>query len=288
MFLIVIIAGVFVGLRAVTFNTMSEKIAKELRYDYYSSVINKDVEFYEENRTGDLLSRLNADTAIVQDSLSTNVSMFVRAMVSILASLVVLFILSPILAATFLVGLLPIVIFSFKFGDMMRNIAKETSNEKAKMSTIADESLSNVRTVKAFANESEEIRKFNEFSQKVYKIGFRKAAWTAFFGFFTQFCLYGAMALILYVASILYERGMISLGTISSFLFYLIMLLFNFWILTFVFANAAGVIGASDKIIQIIQHKPKINTTGGIKIEDPAQVEGRIELRDVKFRYPSK
>lgn len=235
-----------------------------------------------------IVSRLNADTAIVQDSLSTSVSMFVRAMVSITATIVVLFYLSPILAGTFLLGLTPIVIFTYKFGSMMRDIAKETSNVKALMSTIADESLSNVRTVKAFANEKEEIRKFNEYSCRVYDIGYRKAMWTAFFTFFTQFCLYGAMALIVYVSSILYEKEMISIGTISSFLFYLIMLLFNFWILTMVFANAAGVIGASDKIIQIIQHKPKINTTGGIKIDDPSKVEGNIVLRNIKFRYPSK
>lgn len=117
------------------------------------------------------------------------------------------------------------------------------------MSGIADESISNVRTVKAFANEEEEIRKFNEFSYKVYQIGVQKAQWTAFFGFFTQFCLYGAMALVIYIASILYDKDMITIGQITSFLFYMLMILFNFWVLSYVFGNAAQVVGASDKIV---------------------------------------
>jgi ABC-type multidrug transport system fused ATPase/permease subunit len=96
------------------------------------------------------------------------------------------------------------------------------------------------------------------------------------------------MALIIYVASILYEQGEVSIGTVTSFLFYLILLLFNFWILSFVFGNAFMVLGASDKIVQIMLQKPKINTTGGLKIEDESKVEGNIVLKNVKFHYPSK
>jgi len=108
----------------------------------------------------------------------------------------------------------------------MKDLGKSVSGEKAKMSTIADESLSNIRTVKAFSNEEEEIRKFNEYSHNVYKLGLTKAYWTGFFGFFVQICLYGAMVLIIYIASILYAKDMITIGKITSFLFYMIMLLF--------------------------------------------------------------
>jgi ABC-type multidrug transport system fused ATPase/permease subunit len=152
--------------------------------------------------------------------------MLVRCGVFIVATIVVLFILSPILAATTFVGIVPIVTFSIKFGFVMKDFGKAISAEKAKMSTIADESLNNVRIVKAFCTEEDEIKKFTEYSTNVYKIGLKKAYWTGFFGFFVQLCLYGAMALIIYIASILYERDMITIGRITSFLFYMIMLLF--------------------------------------------------------------
>jgi ABC-type multidrug transport system fused ATPase/permease subunit len=212
--------------------------------------------------------------------------MFLRSVCVIGASIIALFVMSPILALTMCTGMVPVAGFSLYTGHKMRELAKEVSAEKAKMSTIADESLGNIRTVKAFANEEEELRKFSVGSDEVYKLGVQKAYWMGFFGFFTQACLYGAMALIIYVASILYERGEITIGTITSFLFYMIMMLFNFWILSFVYGNAMQVVGASDKIVKVMQKPHKINSTGGIKLPEE-EVQGRIELRNVKFHYPS-
>lgn len=201
-------------------------------------MISKDIEFFEEHRTGDLVSRLNSDVDVVENSLSSNVSMFVRCMVSIIATMVIIFILSPILAATFLVGLVPIVFFMLKYANVMIDIAKGISKEKGVMTTIADESLGNIRTVKAFANEEEEVQKFDVLSDNVFKLGKNKAFWTAFFGMFTQLSLYGAMVLIIYVASELYKRDQITIGVITSFLFYLMMLLMNFYILNYSLSSA--------------------------------------------------
>lgn len=105
--------------------------------------------------------------------------------------------------------------------------------------------------------------------------------------FFVQIFLYGGMTAIIYIASVLYEKGLISIGAITSFLFYMIMLLFNFGMLAAVFGNAYSVLGASDKIVEIIELKPSINTRGGEKMKDQ-DVKGSIEIRNVKFRYPSK
>lgn len=102
-----------------------------------------------------------------------------------------------------------------------------------------------------------------------------------------QVFLYGSMTAIIYYASILYERGEIDIGSITSFLFYLIMLLLNFAMLAGVLGNVYSMLGASDKIVDIMQTKPKINTKGGDKIEN-VEVKGSIELKDLKFRYPSK
>lgn len=110
--------------------------------------------------------------------------MFIRSFVFILATLVVLFVISPILAITTFVGIGPIVVFSVKYGYKMKDVAKAVSGEKGKMSSIADESLGNIRTVKAFSNEDEEIRKFTQHSIDVYKLGLTKAYWTGLFGFF--------------------------------------------------------------------------------------------------------
>jgi ABC-type multidrug transport system fused ATPase/permease subunit len=154
------------------------------------------------------------------------------------------------------------------------------------MNTVAEESFSNIRTVKAFSNEDREIEKFTIGNMIVYEAGKKKALYQAFFSFLTQILLYGAMAGVIYVSSLLYEDGKISIGEISSFMFYMLMLVFNFAMVAMVFGNVAAVVGASDKVYELMEHIPDINSSGGAEID--GVIDGTLEIRDVKFKYPSK
>ena len=109
--------------------------------------------------------------------------MLVRGLTIIIASIIILFILSPILASTLLIGIIPIVCLSICYGKYMRTLQNQIQAEKAKMTTIADESFGNIRTVKAFSNEDEEIRKFKVGNALVYKIGVKKAISNAIYAF---------------------------------------------------------------------------------------------------------
>lgn len=90
---------------------------------------------------------------VIQDSLSTNVSMLVRAGVFILASLIIMFYLSWQLCCVTLTAMIPIVSVSVIYSQKMRQLQKDIQGEKSKMAIVAEEAFSNVRTVKAFSNE---------------------------------------------------------------------------------------------------------------------------------------
>lgn len=122
------------------------------------------------------------------------------------------------------------------------------------MTNVAEESYGNIRTVKAFSNEVEEIVKFEEFNNNVYQISKIKAIWGAFFLFTVTFMLFGAMAGIMYLAGLLYQHDKINIGIITSFLFYMVMLLFNFARAASVFGEVMAILGASDKVVELIQY----------------------------------
>ncbi len=101
---------------------MSNRIARNLRRDFYSSVINKDIAVFDERKTGDLrkcsigvkrfvVSRINSDIQVIQDCLSVNVSEFARTTLFIIGALTILIVLSPILAGAVFSSILPIMIF---------------------------------------------------------------------------------------------------------------------------------------------------------------------------------
>jgi ABC-type multidrug transport system fused ATPase/permease subunit len=232
---------------------MSERIAKALRLDLYSSLINKDVEFFDSKKTGDLckiflsktpsflVSRLGSDTAVIQDGLSTNVSMFLRSFLFILVAFVFLFLISWELTLVMIGTIIPVIAFSVFYGKYMKVAQKKVQDNKAHISTIAEETFSNIRTVKAFATELDETRRFSVGNDTVYEIGYQKSIWYGLFNFVANFFVFGSMAAILVLGAKLVEHNKLTIGEITSFLFYMMQILLNFMVLASVLGSVMSV-----------------------------------------------
>ena len=102
----------------------------------------------------------------------------------------------------------------------------EIQANKSKLTVVAEESYQNIRTVKAFANEDEESKKFAAKNLSLFATGRTKALVTAFQTSLTQITLYGTLCAILYCSKILFEKGKIEIGSISTFMLYILSLIF--------------------------------------------------------------
>lgn len=151
--ILVVFSAIWVWIRGTVFNSLSDRIAKRMRYDLFFYLINKDVEFFDENKTGDILSRMSSDVGVIQDGLSTNISMFIRCTFIIIATLIILVYISWKLTLVTLGGIAPVLIFAFVNGKLQRKISKDIQTEKAVLGSISEEAISCIRTVKAFATE---------------------------------------------------------------------------------------------------------------------------------------
>lgn len=120
---------------------------------------------------------------MIQDSLSTNISMFLRSFIFIVFVLIIMFVYSAQLTGTTFGGIVPSVLILGVYGMKMKNLQKSMQEHKGLMSNVADEAFGNIRTVKAFSNESEESDKFEVHSRKVYDVAITKAIWYGGFTF---------------------------------------------------------------------------------------------------------
>ena len=109
-------------MRAAIYNILSERIARNLRKDFYENLVSKDIAFFDSKRTGDLVSRLNSDIQVIQDTLGTNFSMFVRGVLQLVIMLGVLLWISPTLTGTTMAGVVPLIIFSTFYQKCMRTL----------------------------------------------------------------------------------------------------------------------------------------------------------------------
>lgn len=154
---------------------------------------------------------------------------------------------------------------------------------------MAEETFSNIRTVKAFATERYETNRFSLGNEIVYEIGYKKSLWYGLFNFVANFFVFGSMAAILVLGAKLCEDGKLTIGEITSFLFYMMQILLNFMILASVLGSVMSIIGASHKVVELLDYEPKINTEGGIiPVSEAEQMRGEISLKDIKFNYPTK
>jgi ATP-binding cassette, subfamily B (MDR/TAP), member 9 len=190
--------------------------------------------------------------------------MFVRSFVFIIVAFVFLFIISWQLTLVMICSILPVIVFSIFYGRKMKFAQTEIQNRKAVISTVAEETFSNVRTVKAFATEDDEANRYFKGNSLVYDMGVVKAIWYGFFNFFANFFVFGSMVAILALGAKLCADGELTVGEITAFLFYMMQILINFMILAQVLGSIFSVVGASYKIVEMLEYKPRILTEGGI------------------------
>lgn len=119
--------------RVYIFQTIGQRISWWLRYDLFLHLINKDVGFFDGQKVGNLLSRIASDTMIIQDALSTNIGMLCAALVFIIATIVVLGLISWRLTIVTFAGILPVCVFAICWGGCIRRLAKQRQGAKARI-----------------------------------------------------------------------------------------------------------------------------------------------------------
>ena len=212
--------------------------------------------------------------------------MFVRGLLQLIIMLVILIYVSPALTGTVMSGVIPLIVFSTFYQRCMRTLQREIQEQKGKMNTVAEETFSNIRTVRAFSNEDAEINRFNAGNYVVYQAGRKKTIYSAVYSLLSTILLYGSMGAVMVVGVKLFTNGKLSIGNMAAFLLYLSQFVFTFGMVSYVFGNVAAVVGASDKIVELMDHVPDIQCCEGDTIK--GEVNGRIELKNVKFRYPGR
>jgi len=139
-----------------------------LREDLFKEILSKDCEFFDSRKTGDLLSRLSADTAKIENAISSQVSILIKSLLYILIVFGMFFYISWKMALFTIGVMIPTLFAGPIYGRFMKRIMKEISDGKAGASNVAEEAFSNIRTVKAFATEDRECLAYAEKNNYIY------------------------------------------------------------------------------------------------------------------------
>lgn len=279
-FLIQSITG---ALRYYFFTLAGERTVKRLRIRLFSQIIGQDMTFFDAHKSGELLGRLSSDTGVLQNSLSVNVSMFARSLAQTIGAIAMLFVTSFKLTAFILIIIPPLGILGARFGRRVKAISKKAQDSLATSSAVAEEGISGVRTVKAFTQETFEKNRYENKLDESLDISKSKIKEIARFTNLVTTVGLAAVVFIVWYGGTLVIQGELSVGTLTSFLLYVITVAFSVGMLGSLWTDFMSAIGASERIFELLEKAPE-----NLDLGETFSGAGEIEFKDLTFSYPAR
>lgn len=276
----------FVSLRYYLFTVIGDRIVTDLRASLYQAILRQEMAFFDEQRTGELTSRLASDTQVLQNAVTANLSMVLRYGTQAVGGLALLFYTSWRLALV-LVVVLPLVFgVAIFYGRIVRKLSRAVQDAIAESTSVAEESLAGIRTVRSFAREAHEVDRYRDAVEHSFSLAKKRSKYGAFFGGGMSFLSYGALAFVLWLGSAMVMDKTLSAGDLTAFLIYMFMVAFAVGVLSGLYTDFMKAIGASERVFGLLERQPNIRAAEAPVNAAPKQ--GEIVFDDVSFAYPTR
>jgi len=279
--------GGFAALRYYLVSWLGERVVADIRTAVYDRVIHMDPTFFETTRTGEVLSRLTADTTLVQSVAGVSLSIALRTSVSLVGGLIMLALTSVQLTIYIMMGIPIVIVPMIIVGRRIRSQSRTTQDRVADTSGLADETLNAIQTVQAFTLEPLQSERYSQAVVESFKAAIRRVRTRAFLTAIGITMVFGAITIILWAGSRSVLAGSMTGGELAQFLMYSM----------FVGSSAAGLsevwgevqrgAGAMERLAELLVARPAIRTPEKPAVL-PARASGQISFKNLKFHYPSR
>ncbi|GIK98812.1 MAG: ABC transporter ATP-binding protein/permease [Alphaproteobacteria bacterium] len=290
---VVILFGVTVVLALATFSRfyfvswIGERVVADIRRAVYDRVTRLSPGFFEASRTGEVLSRLTADSSVLETVVGSTVSVALRNLLLLIGGTVMLAVTSARLTGlVFLV--VPLVIAPIVlFGRKVRRLSRTSQDRVAELAAFADETLQAVRTAQAFGHEEIDRQRFAARVEHAFAAARRRIGARAWLTAIVILLVFGAVSTILWIGGHDVLSGRITAGQLSAFVFYAIVVAGSVGAISEVVGDLQRAAGAMERIVELLQTEPEIAAPPQPKpLPEPAR--GAVVFRDVVFRYPTR
>jgi len=266
---------------------LGERVVADIRKALYSHVLRLDQAFFLKTRTGEVLSRMTADITIIENFLTTSISMGLRNSFSILGALVLLMFVSPRLTL-FVLLLAPVVLAPlFLYGRRVRSLTVRSQDLFAGAMGYAGETLDALDTLQAFGQEKNAADRFagsveSAFSASVSRIGAR-----AVMTFLVMSLAFGGVTAILFTGAHAVLAGTMTGGQLLQFVFLAVLAAGSVGALAEVWGDIQKGSGAMERVVEILRARPAIAAPAKVQ-PMPFPPRGEIAFKDVVFHYPGR
>jgi len=287
LFVVAVVLALATAARYFCISLLGERVVADLRRRLYAHLLTLDQSFYERTRVGELISRLGADTELVQTVVSSSISVALRGIVTAVGGAVMLVATSPRLAGY--AGLvIPLVILPIVLaGRRQQRLSRANQDRVADAAAVANETLNAMYAVQAYAREPVEIARYDTAIVRAVASARRRIAQRSGLTALVILLIFGAITLVLWSGAHSVMTGELGAGVLSQFVLYAVLSAGSIGGLTEVWSEISRASGAMERIGELMATQAEIRSpTQAVVMPQP--LRGAIRFEHVEFHYPSR
>jgi len=268
-------------------NWLGERVVADLRSDVFRHVTTLGPSFFERTHSGEVMSRLTADTTQLKSVAGNTLSQALRNAIMLIGALIMMIATSGQLSGLTLLAIPAIVLPMVIFGRMVQKLSRRAQDTLAEASAYAAENLSAVRTMQAFAHEDVVADRFGTAVERSFDAARSRLKARAGLTGLAIFLTVASITAVLWYGASSVVKGEITAGTLSQFLLYALFAAGALAELAEVWGEVATGAGSAERLTELLAIKPEIVSPPNPK-PLPIPARGELEFRDVSFLYPSR
>jgi len=271
--------------RVILLRSIGERMVVRLRARAFRNLVKQDAEFFDANRTGDLISRLGTDANVVSRSVTQNVADGLRSILTAGMGVGMMCFMSLKLTGIITLCLPPVMLGTWAYGRKVRQISRNFQTSLGDLTRVSEERLNNVNTARSFTGEKQEMRLYHGQLRNVFGIAMQEARATGLYIGMMQMTGNSIVLGLLSIGAIMVSNGALTFGELSSFIMYTAYSGSALSGLATFYSELMKGAGAAQRLFEIDDKRPVISATKGQRALSP---KGDIVFHHVQFSYPTR
>lgn len=266
---------------------LGERVTADIRQAVFQHLLSLPPAYFEENRSGEIQSRITTDTTLLQTVIGSSASIALRNLLLLVGGVIFLFITNPRLTSVVLLCIPVVVGPIIIFGRRVRKLSKHTQEEVAHVGAYVGESIQQIKTVQAYNHQPEDIRQFGRHTELAFRAALSQIKSRSIMIALVMTLVFSALAAMIWVGGQDVISGRMSAGELTAFIVYAVMVATAVGAVSQVIGDLQRAAGATDRLMELLNvevaHHPD-DLTGKL----PERIDGKIEIKHLEFYYPTR
>ena len=288
LFGVAVLLGLFSAARFYTVSWLGERVTADLRNAVYRHVLHQSPEFFETTQTGEVLSRLSADTTLVQTVVGSSLSLGLRNAVMGLGALGILVWTNPLVMLGVAGMLVLVVLPAVLFGRRVRKLSRASQDRIADASAVAAEVLNAIPVVQSYTAETREADRFDQATQNAFNTAVTRSRARAILVAFLIIATSAALLWGLYQGTQAVVAGRLSAGQLGQTVVYVIILAGAFAVLGEVYGDLLRAAGATERLMELLHTQSPVRSPAHAIQPAASDTGSAVSLENLTFHYPSR